>query len=439
MPKIKNLVQRTVFLSSRLIKSTVKYALYLHLGTQAAYCGNDLLHSAQPSLIRSEFNKTIGFPIKGWSEDVEENIPKIFQAVRVLEKEKAIGPFELESIRIESPHYLQKNILEQLSFLAATRHGGYFHSVFKEIVVNETVNPAVVHHEVKHTRTYKLLKEHPEFREKWEALAVDETGNSLYFSGLEQICSAIKVLNEFVDKEKLEERINEELGFVSTYARTNFFEDVAETGELAEDANIGAAKAENWLLGEQRNPKIIAKLKLAEEYGIISKGFREYAALSRQLREAAGFHGEIDLTATGQFMEASQNFLEKYPGNIYTLSLRLARGEIVYRRAISHCKPISSDESTSSQESTFDCKSAFAIEEAIKEFKLGLTAPYKDLSEYFTIIGRLKEIHASHTRNDFAYKIYAQAEEEYLRRLDAYDFILPSKGVNDLLRIYGEL
>lgn len=184
----------------RVLKRSLEGILLFHLATQANYSLNDVLNQVKPSEQRAQFQEEFGFPIRGFRKDIEGDPERLELIANALRKELLEKPFQLRSFRIESNQYLRKSFLDQLAKLVTVGHAGYY--FWDSISVVSSPHPSTVHHEVKHAKTFDVLEENPQFRERWEALAKDEKGNSLYFNPAEQVCSRFKGLHHLVGRDK---------------------------------------------------------------------------------------------------------------------------------------------------------------------------------------------------------------------------------------------
>ena len=247
-------------------------ALLFHGGTQTYYWLNHFYHWHMPSSKRIEFERRYGFPILGWSEDIEENEANLSLIAEVLEKERKKRSFDLTSIRIKSNNYLKKPLWDQFAELFLSAYPVYN---LKGRAVVESFNLAsILHHEIKHVKINDITESHPEFLKKWKELARGDNGECLYLSYTEQVYVSVKGLESLADGKKQDFSKNRRLGFVSNYARKNVYEDIAELCTLAE---INPWEFHGWLFGAkgEENERIKGKVQLAQKYRLIRKDFTE--------------------------------------------------------------------------------------------------------------------------------------------------------------------
>jgi len=92
-------------LCSKILKKILRPFLFsvllLHGGTQTYYWLNHFYHWHMPSSKRIDFERRYGFPIFGWSEDIEGTPRNIFIIAEVIEKKRKTRSFDLASIRIK--------------------------------------------------------------------------------------------------------------------------------------------------------------------------------------------------------------------------------------------------------------------------------------------------------------------------------------------------
>ena len=367
--------------------------LSFHLGTQAVHTTHAWYHAFFPSPIQRSFAKEFGYPLQGYDREETNTVVRI---AAVLHKERLENHFLLDALYIRSSHYYQLPLDEQFFSIFGAGNDGYYCN--SRITLQSPIWRSTVHHEIKHAKAAAIIAAHPEFAEKWNALAKDKNGQSLYFTTWEDLCYDYKGLRSFVREQN--EDVDEKLGFVTSYARRNSDEDMAETGEKAEmreDLFIP------WLYTKP-NPCIRAKIQLAEHYQLIPGYFSEYVfVLSHQEQ---------------QFMETSALFLKKYPRSVYEGSLRKDRGRVLEEKA-QHLQV-----------------KEYA-DQALAEYKRGLLAPYKDLDVYPALLENIAAC-ASRWKDEKTATIYKNALEEYQRRYSNNDIFLATDGITDYLHAQGE-
>jgi len=414
--------------TKNVVKKIALAGVLLHGATQTGYLLNSAHHHANPSLLRQDFQEQFGFPITGYGGGIEGDARKISILSEIIHREQLQTPFSPSGIHIRSKNYLEKTLPQQLDYWVSNPTSGTANPLTRGIVLDEYAHNTTMGHEIEHIKTYELFETHPEFREGWEALAMDEEGNSLYMGSGEQLCSRFRGLENLVDKEKYSDESNGSLGFVSSYARTNFFEDIAE---FCEEADAGYQDFVKLITGrcEEDNTLMLAKLELAMEYGLISSEYLEFIELQSLYKDSwnnQGFHGfsGTSVKKVKPFMEASERFLEDNVGSIYEGKIRFQRGSIVHGNANAY-QP-SGDVSSERQD-------------AVGEYMESLIVPFKDSNSYSIALDNLKELHLcmEGEKNSNLSKIFDEAGREYHRRFLKGDVKLSYEGVNDLLRENG--
>lgn len=400
-----------------LLKKGALSALMLHGATQITFWGNDLYHRAWPSETRKAFHEQFGFPIKGWAEEIEDP-QRIAQIANALAIEQAEEPVNIRSVRIQSRNYFKNNIVDQMSRLFTVGNVGYYLPYSRRIVISSATDISTLHHEIKHAKTYSILAKEPSFRTRWEALSTDENGRSLYRASDGRSCVRLKWLNWFVSDETTDRKSDNDLGFISPYARTNFQEDVAEIGEMAERRN--AREILGLTQGPEGIERIIQKISLAEEYGIIPQGFSEYLLVAQAYQEIFGVKGRIRITETDRFMEKSKEFLQRHPSHPRAGELLYERGLVMVRTA------------------TTLPSAKFTLEQAEKELLDAIQTPVKEPHTYMLALKVLAEVKEQQGQPDKA-EIFEDAWKEYRRRESQGDMQLVIRGVNDVLQQYGAL
>lgn len=366
-----------------------------HLGTQLCHTARSWYRHQYPSEVQRSFTKEFGYSLEGYDIEKTNNVVRI---AAVFHKERLENHFLLDALYIRSSQYVQKPMDEQFFSVFGAGNDGYYYN--DRITVQSPVWKSTVHHEIKHAKAAAIIAAHPEFAEKWGMLAKDKNGQSLYLTAWEDWCYDYKGLHSFVRKQH--EKDDEQLGFVTSYARRNLDEDMAE---ISEEAEIREALFIPWLYTKP-NPCIQAKIRLAERYQLIPRYFSEYVhVLSHQEQQQ-------------RFMETSALFLKKYPGSLYEGSLRKNRGRVLEEKA----------EQLQVKE---------YANQALIEYKLGLRAPYKDLDVYPALLEHIAAC-ASSWKDEKTATIYRNAGTEYTKRYDNYDVLLSIDGVTDYLYAQGE-
>ncbi len=397
---------------------------------------------AYPSKERVAFRKTFRFPIEGWEEDIEKSQYTLPVISAVLHKERIECPLTLSSLYIRSESYFKKTFFDQMKYLLRDRAVGVYNPIADHILLDagnfkpltdvdsspkHTYNTIIArlntHHEIKHDKTADLLLVKEPILEVWALLAKDAEGKSLYLG------------NNAVGQTSDLRKEDEYYGFVSTYARKNVEEDIAETcarAECVEDA-LFTNQFIKWLY-DKPHPIISRKVRLAQHYGLIPQEFTEYVGLLKQYRDLQ--QNDIsDLLANTldtlldrllapektnpqnpvKFWDDSALFLKKHPRSVYTISLRQKRGDVLYQHAnLRNSRDI--------------------LLKAKEEYKKGLAAQYKEPHTYQDILEKLVACSDALGEKSQA-ENYRNALKEYERRAYAVkDPMVALQGVDDVLR-----
>ena len=342
----------------------------------------------------------------GFKEDVEEkegNLSKLANAVR---KEKLEMPdWNISSVRISSESYWKRSLSGQLEFLlfkGGEAYSGINIPYMGRIFLSSNFDAITATHEIKHSKNDLVEYNHPEFRARWESLAVDENGKSYYKGYAKHMFSGIRFIGDIVSKEQFYSEENEKHGFIDSYAMTSYYEDVAETCETAESTYLSSLIR---IVYKDKNEKIISKLKLAQSYGLIPEVFLDYLRIKKDFSENDETEKSEDL------LEKSAIFLFEHPDTVYEMDLRNARGVLL--------------------------EGMEKYDEAIYEFKKGLQAAYKDHEDYSMILQGISICYAQ-LRDAEKMKLYEKAKKLYIRGWKDNDVKTAIFGVNDFLRDNGE-
>lgn len=338
----------------------LKGALLFHIATQAVYTFKDAFHAVAPGPVRAAFQERTGIPLMGNNKDIEKNQSFIDALTETVESEMAEMPFDAKAIRVESGNYLEKSAVQQLVQLITSEWNGYADPITDTIGLKPHADRTTILHEIKHIKTFELLNRNPEFKARWLALATDENGDSLYLNPLEWLGCRIRGLDSLVgdDKENIER--NRQLGFVTNYARTDFYEDVAELCEFAE--------TESYMLGtwlKSNSPEmqsIIAKIKLAEEYGLIPRDTTRFIQLKSDYADSydGDFHVAWVIPEKGEeFLRKSRKHLAQYPDSVNAAEIRRMRGMVIENLVLYS-----------------GGKSDYTLDDAISEYTKGLCSRY---------------------------------------------------------------
>ncbi|MBI5390252.1 hypothetical protein HZB02_02085 [Candidatus Woesearchaeota archaeon] len=407
--------------------------LLFHAGTQLSYWANDIYQAINPSPLRANFQRAYNIPLHGWQKGIEEDPSNVLTIARVVEKERLEKPFQLNTLRINSPSYAKQAIWEQLEDIILSPRAGCYVPWLKNIILEEyPVDQSVVHHEIKHAKTFDVLQQHPNFLEEWSRFAIDENGESLYLTSIENICSRVRGLSAWIDPKKKESLENMRLGFVSDYARTNVYEDITELCEATEGKDY---RFRAWLLGtpdnmytnaQPPNQRIVGKVQLAEKYRIIPEGFSEYVIVEDLLWKSIGFHGGVDQEAAKAFMEASEQFLNRHPTTVYESKILSDRAYVMREGMYGYPLP------------------HFSKEEAIAATQRVLMAAWKDPEYYGGALLNLANLEKWEERTIPGpavrrSELWENAYQNYMQRFRQGDITILTRGVNDFLIAHGLL
>lgn len=390
-------------ISKKIAHKTLQAALAFHAFTQFNYCAQGDQDSEQ----REEFEKEFGFPVQGFQKNVEGTEGNLSKIAAAAEKERLEKPFALTSIRVSSDNYLQKSIFGQLEYLiikGGEAYDGINYPFMGRIYLDDRFAASTVHHEIKHAKTDEVLRHHPEFEEKWKALATDKDGDSLYSGYSGRFFSRVRLIGDLIDHDAPSIVENEALGFTTAYSRVHYYEDIAVLSEEAEKDYL----VDQFIkyLYEQKNEKFIAKINLLQEYGLIPAEFTEYIGIRQKIKNHQKEGGSLK-----EVFEISDEFLGKHPDSVYEIILRKMRGDAL--------------------------KLETRCGEAIVEYKLGLTSAYKDNEFYPVILSNVPHCYAGLGNMEMA-AVYEKAKEKYDAGWDGNDVTIAIHGVNDFLQENGE-
>ncbi|MEK6853496.1 MAG: hypothetical protein AABX64_02325 [Nanoarchaeota archaeon] len=383
--------------------AAVKLVLALHAGTQVNYCVTGSRDSPQ----RTAFEREFGFSVQGFKEDLEDENQNLSKIASAVHKEQLEKQFHLSAIRVSSEHYWRKSIpgqLEHIVIKGGEAYDGINYPFAGRIYLDDDFSIYTVNHEIKHAKTDWLMLHHPEFEKKWLASTLDAEGNSPYSGYSSKILPRIRLIGDYFEGRYFDSTENEKLGFVSSYARICFYEDVAELSEMAEKPYSVYAFAR--LLYEDKNEKIIHKVNLAQEYGLIPAEFSEYVAVQKAFNE----NKEL-ADASDALLDLSGDFLARHPNSVYEIIIRGERGKILEKKE--------------------------QRREAVEEYRLGLKAEYKDPNYYSDIISSISGCYEKMGDNEMA-ALYQKAKEIYEAGWKNNDLEIVLRGVDGFLEENGE-
>jgi hypothetical protein len=377
------------------------------------------------------FEKTTGIKIGGYKSEHLNDDLFIFSNIL---REEQITPNELNKIIIEGPNYCSKSFSGQLSETILTKYSGYYSPKTNNIVMNG-INARTLRHELVHARTNNLDNEEDLLRE-WSELAKDKNGKSYYMNLTNQALSRVRLLEKLVDKKSYSDN---NLGFVSSYATTNVYEDIAEFVSLvSEDMYVFRTKYD-------KSPLFEKKLQLAVKYDLLPKELIEYSNviglfehwdnwkenISNRInelklhRETKGATSEFNFekyllsqdSLKNEFLIQSEKFLQNNSNSRFSNQLINYRADIYAKKG--------KMETLWTKESETELKRALALS--------------NKGDDYWITLSRLsacqKQLHHKYDENN----PYTCALIEYYQRRDNCDTTLFTKGVNDVLVRMGEL
>ncbi|MGV8087186.1 MAG: hypothetical protein ACP5N1_06155 [Candidatus Woesearchaeota archaeon] len=365
-----------------------------------------------------EFEKNSGVKIRGYrGQDVNTDL---FAFLNVLHEEQ-LKPGELDKIILESPNYFNKGILGQLSQTILTPYSAYYSPMTNNIVMNQN-SASTLRHEIAHAKTFNNPRK-KELLQEWSELAKDKNGNSYYLNPVQQAASRVRLLEKLVQQDSN----YSSLGFTSSYAMTNVYEDIAEFVSDASEFSYSI-----W--DKSRNSPIFEKkLELAVKYELLPKETLEYFKLTDSFNKWCSTQSDFDyinqfatydhyLKATDSlrnvFLVNSEQFLQDNYESRFC-------NEILNNRAVAYAKGYSSMGTTWSKQSE-------------RELKRALMLPNKG-TEYMITVFRLEEIHKQLYLEYGNKNPYTVASKLYLGRRDFLDINLFTIGVNDKLVELGQL
>jgi len=383
------------------------------------YLSNNFFNYSFPSQERLLFERAYGTSLEAWRSDIEQNPHTLTVLSEVLEKEQQEHSFPLEEIVLVSKNYLKQSFPQQFNTVIDDAVGTYFKkrislrlSVCDEkfyLETNDHPLKTILQHEVKHAKTFAITD--IKFYARWKALCRNQEKHSLYTDDA----------TPEVNWRDIPFEQSVQLGFVSSYARKNVYEDIAETGEFAE--NILTSREDGsypglelmieWLY-TRKSPVIAGKIALAQEYNIIPKEFSEFVWVQKLYHDAKAHDSYIDTSKVTSFLEQSERFLQKHPNSVYNIYVHNARGGVFAAQGIRDNE-----------------KASFRI--ALEEWNKGLLSPYKDIDEYRDILHNMQGCYRWRMNEPCIASVYTDAIKEFEHRYLTGDVFLAKRGVNDLL------
>jgi len=428
------------FTVKRIIGETLKtlvLGVALFHGVSFLYnSGRDLKDKINPPTEYISFEKTTGIKIGGYKDKYLNDNLFIFSSVL---REEQIKPQELHKIIIDSPNYFNKTFFGQLSETIFTGFSGYYSPITNSIIMNG-VSASTLSHELAHARTYDV-KNKRDLLKEWSKLACDKNGKSYYMNSGQQILSRIRLLEKLIEPKSNNSEKNNitNLGFVSSYAATNVYEDIAEFVSSVYNNMYDFSVKYN------SNPILEKKLNLAVKYNLLPKESLEYSNVMSLFEQWNDWRETISNSINNskiqkdtkkvvsefsfenyllsrdslhnRFLVESEKFLQYNPDS------RFANNVYNYR-ALAYAQ--GSFMGTSwSKDSEIELKRALTLKNKGTEYEITLSR----LSECY------EQLHHTYGENNS----YTCALKEYTQRRDNCDTLLFSVGVNDVLVKMGEL
>ncbi len=230
-------------------------------------------------------------------------------------------------------------------------------------------------HEIKHAKSFAVARQHPEFIAQWKELAKDEKGT----------------------------------GF-------DLWEDIATVCEVAE-IFPEAYRGEDPFR-EKTNTRIKERLELVHKYELIPRDFFDCVEALRFFAPEKPDKERAE--EKYRFIQTSQHFVETHPDSVYTGYIRKLRGDEFF----------------------YEVHNSEGLTEgpqiAIREYRAGLGAAFKDVHIYYAMLRNLGEIYQA-LGDSRRVAIYDRALRLYNDRLKGNDLSLTERGVNDFLSSVGEI
>ncbi|MFA5856335.1 MAG: hypothetical protein WC867_03190 [Candidatus Pacearchaeota archaeon] len=428
-----------------LAKLLIVPTILLHLGTQANYTINNINNSNNPSQVRREFEEEYDLSLRGFRDDVEDNEGLVSQLSYIFEREQQENYFDLSNITIRSNNYLKKDVINQFEFCFLKRNEGVFIPFGKgKIEVNKSSGNDTLIHEIKHNKASEYCDN--DFYKKWNELAKDENGDSLYIGKIKSELSRLKFVGHYLEDIIGREEFQRQ-GFISDYARSNIGEDIAETcseAEINPNLFVDFFYGSKDLNGNQIKPnqKIIGKIRLAQEAGLIPKEFEEYISLKKAESEVKTIlfeHGSnrTKTISPEEYLKKSEEFLNKYPKTLYECDIRFPRAWCLKSKALTDAIEESVINEKNGINGTYDGLVNKKLEPVLAEYKLVLDSSFKDYSNYRSALSAIIDIYEKDFEDPINAKIFNDSLKLFDKRYREGDPKLPTRGVNDFLESNG--
>ena len=329
---------KTKSITSKFVRG-LGIASLLFLCNSQQHLKQEFYNNNHPTPFRQEFQQRFGFPINGTLENVENSYSTISNIIEVLKKEH----FEMEpgirKIEVRNPDFWNQSLIQQIGQKLFV-YSSYGDPITLSIEIEKFTSKETLHHEIKHIKTYQIIKKHPEFLSRWIAWTTSQDGKNQYrcSNWLSYAIHRLKLSRLFRTQPSDDCAVQ---GFVSEYASEFVYEDIAELCSQAEET-----PALFWVfIYKKPNSKIIGKIKLAQEYKLIPPEFSEFVLLENNYFDCFEFLSSLTLNSKNidEFMSQSQEFLIKHPCSVYEPGIRERRGYILmlqkeYNRAVEEYK-----------------------------------------------------------------------------------------------------
>ena len=366
----------------------------------------DLYENISPSKENVEFQEKYGIPFTGGYQLAREN-GQLEDIIKVMNIEKRSKDFDLDFLKVR--YNLGKDVdgNYQVKGEGVLAEDGV---CLKKDCFDETI-----HHEIKHDKTYDVIKEHPSFLLDWVNIANRGLEGSAY------------VGEKW--KEKLDSDDFVSNGFISAYSMSNELEDIAVLCAFAE-SNPNTIANDYF-----KNDKIKDKLDLASRVGLVPTEFTDYMKMSKKLKKVYG-----EELSREDYFAAVDSFLVENPASIYESGLKYQKAELIDMETAVRTKRMKPE--------LMGEQLARKVDQQIDLYKDVLKSDFKREIEYYFSLGNLGICNLKRARVDgltekesSEYRdkaiVYFNAQEEFDRRKSAGDMNLTSVGVNDYLSEKG--
>ncbi len=362
---------------------------------------NYYVNTGHESAMRTEYERRLKTKVEAYEEHFEGDKYNLITLTNVIAEEQLERPFELE-LRLIPDDFLKAHVIDQLDKIIGTKKSGTYNGG-NHVAMPQDVFMSALHHEIKHLKTKQVVKEHPEFKERWLELTVDEDGKSLYYGDGYNFKQKFVFLHKF--REDYDYEKNLELGFTSDHGREIFDEDVAELCEDIETSFWVTTELpfDDFLTDSTKDTRRIRqKIGLAEEYGLVPSGFIEYVNLKKQtsaIWEVPDWKPNLKNSRAERYLEMTDKFISEHPQNPYLNELRMRRATVHFNLEI------------------YDKAERYI--KAIREYEACLTSPYKNYEIMQSVLHELSKSYM-YLGDERKSEIYNEAANMY----DTYDNIL---------------